>query len=411
MTFAWPLGAAESTLEFYDLSHPWGHGAPAWPYFEDVQIERLHGMAKSRVLTQKITTVMHSGTHIDAPAHVVEGTPFLDEIPLSAFFGTGVVVSIPKGKWGMVTAEDLQNATPDIRPGDIVVVNTGWHHKYADSAEYYAYSPGFDKKAGEWFAAKGVKAVGTDTQALDHPLATAIAPHGPAEAQGGLLPWAVREYEAQTGRKVLDDFPDWEPCHRAILSQGIYGFENVGGDLDKVTGKRVTFAAFPWRWVGGDGCIVRWWRSSTPPGLIASRPERRSDETDTSVAGPQVCGAGASRGVHHAVAGPRGGAHRAILGGAVGLSARRDGRAGADPGGDRLRRARRRAGGHRRRRRNRVGLARQRAPRQRRTAIDTQPHGSSGAAAGDRRAPGCRGGVMSCTGDDAERSDAEERCE
>ena len=26
---------------------------------------------------------------------------------------------------------------------------------------------------------KGVKAVGTDTQALDHPLATAIAPHGP----------------------------------------------------------------------------------------------------------------------------------------------------------------------------------------------------------------------------------------
>ncbi|AMC63858.1 hypothetical protein RN09_2110 [Mycobacterium tuberculosis variant africanum] len=146
---------------------------------------------------------------------------------------------------------------PDIRPGDIVVVNTGWHHKYADSAEYYAYSPGFDKKAGEWFAAKGVKAVGTDTQALDHPLATAIAPHGPAEAQGGLLPWAVREYEAQTGRKVLDDFPDWEPCHRAILSQGIYGFENVGGDLDKVTGKRVTFAAFPWRWVGGDGCIVR----------------------------------------------------------------------------------------------------------------------------------------------------------
>jgi len=24
-----------------------------------------------------------------------------------------------------------------------------------------------------------------------------------------------------------------------------------------VPGKRVTFAAFPWRWVKGDGCIVR----------------------------------------------------------------------------------------------------------------------------------------------------------
>jgi NADPH-dependent curcumin reductase CurA len=34
-------------------------------------------------------------------------------------------------------------------------------------------------------------------------------------------------------------------------------FENVGGELDAVTGMRVTFAAFPWRWTKGDGCIVR----------------------------------------------------------------------------------------------------------------------------------------------------------
>jgi hypothetical protein len=28
-------------------------------------------------------------------------------------------------------------------------------------------------------------------------------------------------------------------------------------DHDQVTGRRVTFAAFPWRWTKGDGCIVR----------------------------------------------------------------------------------------------------------------------------------------------------------
>jgi len=31
----------------------------------------------------------------------------------------------------------------------------------------------------------------------------------------------------------------------------------MGPAADKVTGKRVTFAGFPWRWTKGDGCIVR----------------------------------------------------------------------------------------------------------------------------------------------------------
>jgi kynurenine formamidase len=55
-------------------------------------------MARSGVLIQKITTVMHSGTHVDVPGHVIEGTALLVEIPLWRFFCTGVVVSIPKEK-------------------------------------------------------------------------------------------------------------------------------------------------------------------------------------------------------------------------------------------------------------------------------------------------------------------------
>src|SRR6202044_1369753 len=223
---------------------------------ENLKIERLHSMAKSGVLTQRITTVMHSGTHVDAPGHVVEDTPFVDEVPLPHFFGTGVVVSIPKEEWGVVTADDLEKVTPKIQEGDIVIVNTGWHKYYGDNQKYYGYSPGFYKEAGQWFAAKKVKMIGTDTQALDHPLATAIGPHGPGWPNG-LLPFVCQDYKKRTGHDVLQDFPEWEPCHRAILSAGICGFENVGGEIDKVTGKRVTFAGFPWRWTKGDGCIVR----------------------------------------------------------------------------------------------------------------------------------------------------------
>ena len=43
----------------------------------------------------------------------------------------------------------------------------------------------------------------------------------------------------------------------SLAASNLLGIENVGGDIDKVTGKRVTFSFFPWRWTRGDGCIIR----------------------------------------------------------------------------------------------------------------------------------------------------------
>jgi kynurenine formamidase len=178
---------------------------------------------------------------------------FTDEIPLDKYYGTGVVVDIPKGKWGVITPDDLEKARPKIEKGDMVIVHTGWYKKYSDSVEYFCYSPGLYKEAGEWFVEKKVKAVGVDQQALDHPFGTAIGPHGP----GPLRPDVCAEYKRETGRDVKEDFPYWEPCHNLLLRNGIMGYENVGGNLDQVVGKRVTLAGFPIRWVKGDGSIVR----------------------------------------------------------------------------------------------------------------------------------------------------------
>jgi kynurenine formamidase len=93
-----------------------------------------------------------------------------------------------------------------------------------------------------------------DQQALDHPLSTAIGPHGPG---GPLLPDVNAAYERETGRKVIDDYPEWEPVHRLLLGNHIMGFENVGGDIDEVLGRRCIISGFPIRWVGGDGSMVR----------------------------------------------------------------------------------------------------------------------------------------------------------
>jgi hypothetical protein len=83
------------------------------------------------------------------------------------------------------------------------------------------------------------------------------------QRNGPLLPHLEKEYfEWSGGRDWAKDFPEWEPVHQILFKNGILGIENVGGDLDSVTGKRCTFAFFPWNWDRGDGCSLTTFRRS-----------------------------------------------------------------------------------------------------------------------------------------------------
>jgi len=117
-----------------------GAQRPLWPYFPDVKIERFHYHAKSGVLSQQITTFMHCTTHTDAPAHVIEGAAFIDEVPLSSYFAPASSCR-SQGEVGGDHRRGLENATPEIREGDIVIVNTGWHRYWATRANISS-SPG-----------------------------------------------------------------------------------------------------------------------------------------------------------------------------------------------------------------------------------------------------------------------------
>lgn len=235
-----------------DLSQPFGFNTPLWPWpvMYDVEIKRVAFHERDQKMTTVITTKMHASTHTDAPLHVIDGGLSIDQMPLETFYGTGVVVYIPTKKWEVITPKHLEEARPKIERGDIVIINTGWHKKFGVSNyEYMNHYGGLYKEAAEWFVEKGVKAVGVDQAALDHPLA-----HYPLSKYA---PWLDEEYRRETGKDPAEEFPLYEPCHKILLSHGIAGYENIGGDIDQVTGMRVTIAGFPIRYVGGDGSLVR----------------------------------------------------------------------------------------------------------------------------------------------------------
>ena len=242
-----------SALQFVELSHPWGHGVPSYPGQDDVKMFRAVKHAQHGVLAWKFNTVMHTGTHMNAPLHLVQRADDLAAISPDRFFGNGIVLDVPKSSWSVVTAADLDAAGGAVQDGDIVVINTGWHHKYSDGLEYYGESPGLSKDAAQWLVDKKCRMVAVDTPQVDHPLATSLGPH----RGGPLMNRLVLAYQEATGLDPKTEHPEWNVAHKTLLAAGIPTIEQVGGDVDVLSGKRATFAATPWKFKHGDACPVR----------------------------------------------------------------------------------------------------------------------------------------------------------
>jgi kynurenine formamidase len=87
-----------------DLTHPFSAEIPRWPYFVKPVIDSMHTLAKGGVLTQRIDCVQHTGTHADAPRHVMDrvqrqACPLHHEMPVDAYTGDAVCLEI-KIHWG-----------------------------------------------------------------------------------------------------------------------------------------------------------------------------------------------------------------------------------------------------------------------------------------------------------------------
>ncbi len=82
-----------SGVTFVELSHEFGHYQPTQPGYKDVQIRRVATHATHGVLTSHLVTVMHNGTHMNAPIHFAQRGLGVGELPLDLFLRDGVVSS------------------------------------------------------------------------------------------------------------------------------------------------------------------------------------------------------------------------------------------------------------------------------------------------------------------------------
>jgi arylformamidase len=82
-------------MAVYDLTHPLGARTPVFPGDDPVVVHTVADLARGDpygALRLEIGT--HSGTHVDAPAHLIPGGLRLDQIPLDLWIGPALLEDV-----------------------------------------------------------------------------------------------------------------------------------------------------------------------------------------------------------------------------------------------------------------------------------------------------------------------------
>ena len=79
-------------MRIIDLSRPIYEGMPVFPGDPEVKIQTLGAAGSENGLVRRISLGSHTGTHVDAFAHMHPDGHALDDIPLERFFGPAQAV-------------------------------------------------------------------------------------------------------------------------------------------------------------------------------------------------------------------------------------------------------------------------------------------------------------------------------
>ena len=143
-----------------DLTIPLNNKTPIYPGDPQVAIEQGTFLEKDQFVMHKLALGTHTGTHIDAPMHMLKNGKTLEEMPLNSFFGKGICVDVSTN----YSIETLKKYT--IEKDDIVLLYTGWEDK-RNTPEYFEKFPPIPVAVCNYFIEKGIKLLGTDSPSAD----------------------------------------------------------------------------------------------------------------------------------------------------------------------------------------------------------------------------------------------------
>ena len=202
-------------MKIYDLTHTIRNDMPVYPGTEQPRLTTACTIEEVGYRETLLHMYSHTGTHMDAPAHMLPDGATLDSYAPEKLAGAAVVVDCRGEK--DISLPLLQRY--DLSGVDFVLFCTGWDKKWGTPA-YYENFPCLTAEAAAYLAALPLKGVGEDSISLD-----------PCDST---------------------DFPN----HIALMKADFINTENLTG-LDALLGRRFTFVTLPLKFENADGCSCR----------------------------------------------------------------------------------------------------------------------------------------------------------
>jgi kynurenine formamidase len=144
----------------YDLTQSLNEDTPVYPGDQKVKISPAGRIASDGFCDHLLTLGTHIGTHIDAPAHMIDNGKGLKDYPIERFVVSAICIDARKGFDADEISQHLE------RPGLGVLIYTGASNYFFEEKYWHDY-PVLDNATVAAFIDKKVSIVGIDTGSFD----------------------------------------------------------------------------------------------------------------------------------------------------------------------------------------------------------------------------------------------------
>lgn len=168
------------SMRVVDLTLPLGPDTLMWPGAPQPTAQTVLTIAHDGFYNRLISFVEHTGTHFDAPGHMVEGQATVDLIPASKLIAPAIVIDIAAAiagnPDGVLLPEHVHAFEANhgrIPDGAAILLRTGWEAFISDPVSYANAGgplrfPGFGADAARILVDdRGAVGLGVDTLGID----------------------------------------------------------------------------------------------------------------------------------------------------------------------------------------------------------------------------------------------------